>query len=319
MRGRLGNHRCWGDYRVSVLVQWLPGQRLHLQQGPIDLVIQAEGEPDVVRQAHAIAQRRFGEVLPSLVQEIKLLRTPVQTERNPMQGEVARLMWQACAPFAYGTFLTPMAAVAGAVAQHMLEPYQCSGIDRAWVNNGGDIALRLTGSQVLRLGLFSEIDRVMSNLSLGQQVELDGMATLDARSGVGGVATSGWRGRSHSLGIADSVTVFAANAMTADVAATLVANAVNIHDESIVRRRASDLSDDSDLGDYLVTVDVPKLAREKVSVALNRGLEKAQAYRDAGLLQSAVLICQGQVVSVNGHQTLSKPTFVQEQALCLQS
>ena len=31
-----------------------------------------------------------------------------------------------------------------------------------------------------------------------------------------GVATSGWRGRSHSLGIADSVTVVARNAAAAD-------------------------------------------------------------------------------------------------------
>ena len=65
-----------------------------------------------------------------------------------------------------------------------------------------------------------------------------------------GVATSGWRGRSFSLGIADAVTVLAATAAAADAAATIIANAVDLPGHpAIARRPASELEDDSDLGD----------------------------------------------------------------------
>ena len=83
-----------------------------------------------------------------------------------------------------------------------------------------------------------------------------------------GIATSGWRGRSFSLGIADSGTVIAASAAAADAAATLIANAVKSSIRRIVRRRANELEDDSDLGDLLVTVARARVAAEAVDAAL---------------------------------------------------
>lgn len=285
---------------MGPVCQTLPGNRLHLQHGPIDLIIQAEGESSAVERAHQQATLRFADVLPVLVTELRQLRQPVDPDiSNPMQGPVARLMWQACQPFARSTFVTPMAAVAGSVARYMLVPYQIDGIDRAWVNNGGDIAIHLTGEARLRLGLFSDLSAALTATLTSRPSPLDATATLCAADGIGGVATSGWAGRSHSLGIADSVTVFAANASLADVAATLLANAVNVDDASIMRQPASLLSDDTDLRDYLVTVDVPKLAPETVALALARGLASAQGHVNSGLLHSVVLVCQGQVVSAN--------------------
>ena len=53
-----------------------------------------------------------------------------------------------------------------------------------------------------------------------------------------GIATSGWRGRSFSLGIADAVTVLAATAAEADAAATVIANAVDLPGHPAIDTRA---------------------------------------------------------------------------------
>ena len=292
----------------------LTGNRQHFQHGPIDLLIQAEGDPVAVRDAHERARKQFADVLPTLVTELSRLRQPVRAgDQNIFVGPVARRMWQACQPFADDVFLTPMAAVAGSVAQHMLTSYQMPGIERAWVNNGGDIALHLTQGTQLQLGLLSDLSRVVPSILTAQLPELDALATIRAGSGVGGVATSGWAGRSYSLGIADSVTVFASHAALADAAATVLANAVNVDDDLIVRQPANSLSDDTDLEDRLVTVAVPQLATAQVARALAFGLERAQTFVNAGLLQSVVLICQGQVVSATRQNAAFK-----ERELCHQ-
>ena len=116
---------------------------------------------------------------------------------------------------------------------------------------------------------------------------------LDAASGIGGIATSGARGRSFSLGIADSVTILARDAATADVAATLVANAVDVDSPAIQRRPARELDPDSDLRDLPVTVSVGALEPAEIETALARGLERALDYRRRGLIADAALMLQG--------------------------
>ena len=100
---------------------------------------------------------------------------------------------------------------------------------------------------------------------------------------VRGVATSGRHGRSFTLGIADAVTVLAADAATADAAATLLANAVDLPGHpAIDRTPAVELAPDSDLGDRLVTVGVGHLADEEIEAALAAGHAAAEAMRRAG-------------------------------------
>ena len=55
----------------------LPGNRLHLSEGPIDLVIWADGEPEAVAEAYRAAEQRFDGLLVELVAELSLLRTPL--------------------------------------------------------------------------------------------------------------------------------------------------------------------------------------------------------------------------------------------------
>ena len=288
----------------------LPGGRWHFAHGPIELVIgadtgrsaavQATGqEPspgaaaDGLTQAHEAAWQRFQTVLQELVAELPLLRQPVQAGPCPVRGVVARRMWQACAALPTD-FITPMAAVAGAVAQEILRSYTQAGVRRAFVNNGGDIALHLAPGAQWRVGLVADISR--------RHIALDGGFVIDSQDPVRGVATSGWRGRSHSLGIADAVTVLAATAAQADAAATVIANAVNPaqrdEDLGIERAPACSLKDDSDLGERLVTVQVPALTAGVVATALHRGARMADQLRHAGLIHAAVLACQGQMQTV---------------------
>ncbi|MCS4509986.1 UPF0280 family protein [Xylophilus ampelinus] len=287
----------------------LPDGRWHFQHGPIDLVIGAEGDAADVADAHAAAWRRFLPLLDELVAELPALRRPIGAD-CPVQGPVARRMWSACAPHR-AVYLTPMAAVAGSVAQEIVACYDRPGIRRAWVNNGGDIALHLAPGAQVRVGLVADVARfgpAEMDRAAGHGIATDGRFAVDAALPVRGIATSGWRGRSFSRGIADSVTVLARTAAEADACATLVANAVDVDDARIQRRPACDLKDDSDLGRLPVTAEVPPLGADAVRRALAAGLREACRLRDAGHLWAAALVCQGRlVVAQNAHAAQRPP------------
>lgn len=262
-----------------------PPPRLHLHQGPIDLLIEAfANDVNAVDAAYAAARARFADILTVLVSELPLLRTPLGVEPPALTGPVAHRMLAACWPHR-DVFLTPMAAVAGSVADEVLAAMAGSAdLRRAYVNNGGDIALHLAPGETFRVGLAGIEDAA-----------LHGTLDLRAEDGVHGVATSGWRGRSLSLGIADAVTVVAASAAAADAAATLVANAVNVDHRSIERRPACDVRDDTDLGAMPVTVAVGALPEDAVHEALRRGVATAEAMHRRGLIRAACLRLAGEV------------------------
>jgi ApbE superfamily uncharacterized protein (UPF0280 family) len=278
----------------------LPDGRRHFQHGPIDIVIGADGESAAIEAAHACAWQRFTTILDELVAELPALRTPLGGPCR-LQGGIARRMWAACRPYQQA-YITPMAAVAGAVAQELIVFYEHAAIHRAWVNNGGDIAWHLAPGRSLRVGLYADLARLDAREVLGG-IRSDGHIDVSAELPVRGIATSGWRGRSFSRGIADSVTVLARTAAEADAAATVIANAVDVNDPRIVRQPANTLKDDSDLGDIAVTVHVPSLESALVRRALRAGRQSAEAYRDAGLIGSCSLVCQGQVDYVGEIET----------------
>lgn len=259
------------------------GKRLHLQHGPIDLVIGANAEPSEVRRAHAQARERFDDLLAVLVAELALLRQSVCEARQQPVGSVAGRMTDAVWPHR-ATFVTPMAAVAGAVADEMLAAL-VKGCDlrSAYVNNGGDIAVHLASGESLTLGMVGD----------AHQPAIDGLARLSHDTPVRGIATSGWKGRSWSLGIADSVTVLSRDAASADVAATLIANSVNVDHPAIERRPASEVDDSTDLGARLVTVAVGDIGGVAVNTALESGVVVAEQMRRRGLIVGAALRLKG--------------------------
>lgn len=275
---------------MSAQAALLPGNRLHLNHGPIDLVISADGEAGEVRRAYDVAAKIFPSILPDLVAELPMLRAPVGDLKPSAGNPIAQRMVDAVWPYR-AVFVTPMAAVAGAVAEHVLAAMvRAAALRRAIVNNGGDIAIHLAPGATLRAG-------VVGDLSLPA---LDATVEIAAADAVRGIATSGWRGRSLSLGIADSVTVLAATAAEADAAATMIANAIDVDDPVIRRMPAHMARDDSDLGEIPVTVDVGALSRDKIALALENGVRRAQDIRGAGLIAAAYLQLQGQMRMVGG-------------------
>ena len=271
------------------------GRRLHLHDGPIDLIIGVDGESREVARACEAARVRFSTVLDELCAELAFLREPVGVEPN---GIIARRMWRATRVHAAQNFITPMAAVAGAVAEEVLSVMlDAADLERAYVNNGGDIALHLSSPFEYRVGLVDRPDR----------------PSLFARTGirhsdpVRGIATSGWRGRSFSLGIADAVTVLAATASAADAAATIIANAVDLPGHSAITRiPAEDIQPDSDLGSRLVTREVGPLPLIEIETALNCGTLAAQRLIDERIIVAAALHLAGETRTVGALAALNR-------------
>ena len=263
--------------------------RLHLQHGPIDLIIGVDGavslelEAYYRHHAYALANRRFQTVLDQLVSELPLLKSQALPDSPMPTGSTARRMMAAVQPFAETHFITPMAAVAGAVADEVLAAMLAGFTPenrprRIYVNNGGDIALHLDPGAEFRVGM-SRDD--------GENL---GAFAVEASQPTRGIATSGRGGRSLSMGIADSVTILACNAAEADAAASLVANAVDLPDHlQVMRARAIDVVDDSDLGEHLVVTGCGELAYHEIGQALEAGAAEAERFLSGGMIHRAAL------------------------------
>jgi hypothetical protein len=193
-------------------------------------------------------------------------------------------MEQAVQPF-WQHRVTPMAAVAGSVAEEiLLAMTEATDLASAYVNNGGDIALHLKDGERFRIA------------SPGGPISIS-----STDNNVCGIATSGWNGRSFSLGIADSVTVLAPTAAMADVAATLIANAVDLPGSpKVKRKRACELAPDSDLGERLVTVDVEELSEVEKQSALLCGRSFAETLVQRNQIISASIILQSSITVLPG-------------------
>jgi ApbE superfamily uncharacterized protein (UPF0280 family) len=262
------------------------GLRLHMHDGPIDVIVEAFGEVSEIEVAYRAAAARFPGVLDELCCELAFLRRPACEDGDLPSSPIARRMVAAVKPYASRTFITPMAAVAGAVAEEILEVMIAAAkLSRAYVNDGGDIALQLAPGEKFVVGMVERPDRA----------SLFGTTTIESRDPIRGIATSGWRGRSFSLGIADAVTVLADTAAMADAAATVVANAVDLPGHPRVGRvQACELAPDSDLGERLVTESVGELSPDEIRDALEAGIRVAESLCGSGLIRAAALNLQGE-------------------------
>ncbi len=289
----------------------LPGNRLHLQHGPIDLVIAAEGPPGAREAAFDAARRRFATILEELVAELPALRRP--PDGGAFTGPTARRMAAAVAPFR-DVFITPMAAVAGAVAEEVQAAMLAAApLERAWVNNGGDIALHLpppargakrpgqrppapqAGASAPTTGGRRPLSCPTFTIAIAAPNAAPlGTISIAPENPVRGIATSGRGGRSLSLGVADCVTVLARSAASADAAATLIANAVDLPGHpAIARRPAHVLQPDSDLGAREVVTGLGHLGDDEIAAALARGTACARRMLARGLIHSAALFLRG--------------------------
>ncbi len=262
-----------------VLVDW----------GPMTLTISAwaggEARPVIAAQAARQALHLLA-VLADFQNYLKrpISELPIDRPAPPVAARARD------AAKAVGRGLTPLAAVAGAVADELADTAFEMGADKVIVNNGGDIALRLSPDQSAQVGL-------RACREAGEEAEakapLLGRLNLSASDCIGGVATSGWGGRSLSQGVADAVSVWAHSAALADAAATALGNAVNAEIKGVIRQPASEIDPSSDLGDTLVTAQVPQLDPEDRAIALAAGREEALGLQQEGALIGCLIVLQG--------------------------
>ena len=267
--------------------------RIQVSHGPMELGVQLEGEPLAIRKAG----RQISEMTRSLLEEVHkyypLLR--LRAGELPLKDRwprVVRRMIRAARAVSE-TELTPMAAVAGAVSDEILARIRESGEGRftkILVNNGGDMALFSPYAPVRVAIRGAELDTE----SVREMV-------IPGQGEPYGVATSGWRGRSFSKGIADAVTVVANKGAIADAAATHIGNHVDASDlAGIVRRKASCLDPETDVPDLMVTVACGALTGEEKRRALDNGRDAARNLIEKGMIWGAGLYLQGDVVELEG-------------------
>jgi len=278
-----------------IKLEQLSSGELFLQFGPINMVIGAWRYGKLMQKEMKKAAEIAVYHLEELSRVIDKARTPcgiAAGERDcPSQKDrpqVLAYMFDAVRQ-AGDPFLTPMAAVAGAIADLTVEALERWGATKAFANNGGDIAIKMTPAEKIRIG-------IVSSLASGK---ISHKLTLTGEDGIGGVATSGLGGRSLTKGIADAVVVLAYNARMADAAATYIANETFVETEEVIRVKAEELDPQTDLKGHMVTHMVYTLPPQVVTEALSRGKRCALQLLDRGVIKGAYIFVQGEMAEVS--------------------
>lgn len=274
------------DRRVAILHG---GRAVLAENGPLRLVIQPFSGPvaetELAKEAAEYAfdcLARVAAALPALRRRHGLIATLPRDEIARVMLESVRIIGD--------EDLTPMAAVAGTIADFVADWLFARKVTRVIVDNGGDIAIRLKPGESARVGLRPVID----------SLEITHLIHLDSTYPSWGVTTSGMGGRSLTRGIASAVTVFASTASVADAAATAIANSCFAEDGNIRQVPAITVDPTTDLGEMLVTVSASGLAAKTVTAALENGLEKAKAVMQRGDIRGALIAVAGKFVLTPG-------------------
>jgi len=256
--------------------------------GPMRLVIRAwkgnEPQIDLVRQA---AAESFT-YLERIARFRSELSRPFLDIKVQPQDDLAKEMLYSVEIIGDGD-LTPMAAVAGTIADAVANWLFEREATKVIVDNGGDIAVRLAEGESVTVGVRP---RVTSR-------HISHVITLDSGRSAWGVTTSGMGGRSLTRGIASAVTVLSTKASVADAAATAIANACFVIDDRIIQLPAEKIDPTSDLKDIPVTTEVGPLSSEKILAAINSARQKADDFSQKGIIDGA-FIALGSVYEMTG-------------------
>ena len=264
--------------------------------GPMRLAIRAwqndQPQTKLCRQAAAAA---FS-YLEAVAEHQAILSEPVAHIALLPENALAQRMIQSVKAIGADD-LTPMAAVAGTIADAVADWLFGRGATKIIVANGGDIAIRLAAGQTATVGIRPQIDRL----------DISHMAHLDNRRSSWGVTTSGLGGRSFTRGIASAVTVIASNASLADAAATSIANACFVEDDSIIQIPAEQIDPNTDLKGVNVTVDVGFLKWDKRIQAVKTALSTADTLCRQGLIAGALIALEDVFIMTKHAEKLISP------------
>ncbi|MEW6662775.1 MAG: UPF0280 family protein [Bacillota bacterium] len=266
----------------------LTNGKILVDYGPITMTIEASLRSVPFTAASIAGAESAVGLLKELSSCLEIARRPV-AELNPAEDihypKILRQMLSSVRLMGEPDF-TPMAAVAGSIADLVKETAVDAGADRVVVNNGGDISIHLSpGSTPLRIGIISDL----------QEGKVTHTLTLFPEQGIGGIATSGLGGRSLTKGVASAVAVLSKNSGIADAAATSIANATNCEDPSVERCLAQEMDHLTDIRGHLVTLRVGRLNADSMESALSKGLKRAGQLFRQKLVEGAVVFVQGQV------------------------
>ena len=265
------------------MIRLLAPGKVYVDYGPVQMTISAEQHGKFLTKEVEQAGSLVPEILKSLAGVLPLAKQPWPKIREvDSLPRVLSLMTQAVSRTKEKN-LTPMAAVAGTFADLIADFLMSRRATKVIVNNGGDIAIRLKERETAEIGIAPRVGaRTLTHyLSLKPQNE------------VGGVATSGFGGRSFTLGIADAVVVAAKSSALADACATLVANYTNVEVPSIERCLAREIDPNTDIPDLMVTVKVGPLQERAVQEAIARGLARAKELIKAKLIYGSIIFVAG--------------------------
>jgi len=261
-----------------------PGGATVAQCGPMHLVIQAWRSGRPLRDlAHQAASQSFRFLESVARMRATLSRPHPQISAPPadvLAGRMVRSVKAVGDPD-----LTPMAAVAGTIADAVADWIFQHEATKVIVDNGGDIAIRLAAGETASVGIRPRLD----------SPRISHVLALDAVAPAWGVTTSGLGGRSFTRGIASAVTVLARTASAADAASTAIANACCVKDRRIIQMPADQLDPDSDLADMPVTVNFSPLSSRKLATALESARSKAVELARRGLIVGCLIFLQGKV------------------------
>lgn len=255
--------------------------RVFVDYGPASMVITAKCGDEWLSSLACEAFPVIRDALAEIAQALpELRRYPKDADFSHLQG-LPRVMAECAVATQEGT-LTPMATVAGTVADTVADWLFVRGADFVAVNNGGDIALRLGPGRQLRMGILPDLDGGITQV-----------VTIRAEDGIGGVCTSGLGGRSLTRGIARSVTVFSRRCAQADACATHLANCSFVQSPRVHTCRAGELEPESDIADLTIVRGVDALTEEEIALGLSRVRAEAERQRQRGNLLRAAADIQG--------------------------
>jgi ApbE superfamily uncharacterized protein (UPF0280 family) len=180
--------------------------------------------------------------------------------------------------------LTPMAAVAGTIADAVADFLFERGLTRVLVDNGGDVAVRCCDGDPVAVGIRPNVE----SKSIAQVMVLGPERTA------WGIATSGLGGRSLTRGVLEVATIVAADASLADAAATAVANASRVQDPTVVRKLAETIDGYTDIAGLEVTAAVGPLSVARKDLALSQALARAEELITKNVIYGAYAAVQGQ-------------------------
>lgn len=268
---------------------------MYIEIGPAGITV--SGEKDGL--PYKFEKEKLEETVKDILEGIKeclpvLKQKAYKIKRTAHLPDVAKNMIHAVKMVDEAT-LTPMAAVAGAVADAVREHFKDMGLDFISINNGGDISIFNRYGRLLKIGL-GDISR---NRTTPYTIRIEGLKNH-------GVASSGFGGRSFTLGLADIVTVISSTGALADAAATFICNHTDAETDKVTRRAASEIDPLTDIPYELVTVSIGEINKGVIAKALENGLRTSNQLKKSNIIYDAVIILRGEVVTtINGDKHIT--------------